>query len=220
MAGTKLQEKAAEIHRQLDAHYPASRCTLNFKNPLQLLVATILAAQCTDERVNIVSKDLFRKYRTVDDYADADPDALMEDIRSTGFFRNKAGNLKAAAQTMRARHGGKVPRTLDELVALPGVGRKTANVILGNAFNTPGVVVDTHVTRVSQRLGLSRNSDPVKIEFDLMALFPKESWTLVSHQIVEHGRTLCNARKPLCGDCFLLHLCPHGQTLKRNAGKN
>lgn len=217
MAGKKLKEHAAAIQVMFNEHYPHSECTLDFKNPLQLLVATMLAAQCTDERVNIVTKDLFKKYKTAADYASADPDTLMEDIRSTGFFRNKAKNLMAAGQAMVEKHGGSVPRTMDELVALPGVGRKTANVVLGNACGIPGMVVDTHVTRVSGRLGLTKNTDAVKIEFDLMELFPQESWTLVSHQFVAHGRALCNARKPMCGDCFLFALCPHGKKLKMQA---
>lgn len=219
MPSKLLKNKAMDIHRLFQEHYPKSVCTLNFKNPLQLLVATILAAQCTDERVNIVTRDLFKKYKGINDFADADLDELMEDIHSTGFFRNKAKNIKSAAATMKENHGGKVPQTLDELVALPGVGRKTANVILGNAYGIPGMVVDTHVGRVSQRVGLTKNSDPTKIEFDLMELFPEESWTLVSHQFVQHGRTLCDARKPLCGDCFLFSLCPHGQNLKKDAAK-
>lgn len=217
MTGKQLKDRASAIHALLDEHYPKSECTLDFKNPLQLLVATMLAAQCTDERVNIVTKTLFRKYRTVKDYSGADPEQFMEDIRSTGFFRNKAANIIAAAKVMAEKHGGKVPRTMEDLTALPGVGRKTANVVLGNACGVPGMVVDTHVSRVSQRLGLTRNTDPVKIEFDLMELFPRESWTLVSHQFVAHGRALCNARKPLCGDCFLIAHCPHGQSLKKKA---
>lgn len=219
MTSKQLKQTASKIHRLLDGHYPDSVCTLHFKNPLQLLVATILAAQCTDERVNIVTKNLFKKYRTVNDFADANLDDLMEDIHSTGFYRNKAKNIKSAATALIHTHGGKVPDSLDALVALPGVGRKTANVILGNAYGIPGMVVDTHVSRVSRRLGLTINTDPVKIEFDLMALFPKESWTLISHQLVQHGRNLCDARKPMCGDCFLLSLCPHGKTMKEDAWK-
>ena len=219
MAGEKLREKAAAIHERLNQHYPGSKCTLDFKNPLQLLIATMLAAQCTDERVNIVTKDLFKKYKALKDFAGANPEEFMEDIRSTGFFRNKARNIIGMAQVVLEKHGGKVPDTLEDLTALPGVGRKTANVVLGNAFGIPGIVVDTHVTRVSGRLGLTKNTDAVKIEFDLMELFPERDWALVSHQLVEHGRALCNARKPLCGDCFLFDLCPHGQRLKKQAGK-
>jgi len=218
MAGKQIKDRAVAIHALLDAHYAKSECTLNFKNPLQLLVATMLAAQCTDERVNIVTKTLFKKYKSAKDYAEADPEQFMEDIRSTGFYRNKAANIIAAAKAMVEKHGGKAPGTMEELTALPGVGRKTANVVLGNACGIPGMVVDTHVSRVSQRLGLTKNTDPVKIEFDLMELFPRESLTLVSHQFVAHGRALCNARKPLCGDCFLLPHCPHGQSLKKRAG--
>lgn len=210
MVEKKLTARAQEIQKLLQRHYPDSECTLDFKNPLELLVATILAAQCTDARVNIVTPALFKKYKTAKDYADADIEQLEEDIRTTGFYHNKAKSLKACGAAIVGKHKGKVPKTLDELVALPGVGRKTANVILGNAYDTPGIVVDTHVTRVSQRIGLTKNSDPVKIEFDLMELFPQKTWTKLSHQIVEHGRTICMARKPLCPTCFLLKLCDFG----------
>lgn len=210
MADTNLKARAKKIQQLLNKNYPASECTLDFRSPLELLVSTMLAAQCTDERVNIVTKDLFRKYRKAADYANAAITELENDIRSTGFYHNKARNLKACGAALVERHGDKVPGTMDELTALPGVGRKTANVILGNAFGVPGVVVDTHVTRVSQRLGVTTNSDPVKIEFDLMELFPKQTWTLLSHQIVEHGRRICNARKPLCPECFLLKHCDYG----------
>ncbi len=200
---------AGPIGRLLDRHYPEAGCALRFHTPLELLVSTVLSAQCTDERVNQVTAALFRKYRTAADYAGADPETLMEEIRPTGFFRNKARHIIAAAARIEALHGGQVPRTMEELVALPGIGRKTANVILGNAFQTPGIVVDTHVGRISRRLGLTRHQDPVKVEFDLMALFPPEKWTTLSHQLIAHGRTLCRAQRPRCGDCFFgPTLCP------------
>jgi len=201
--------RAARIVRLLDEHYPAAACSLSFEDPLQLLVATVLSAQCTDVRVNQVTPALFRRYRSTADYAAADPESLMEDIRSTGFFRNKAKNIIAANREISRRYGGNVPETLEELVSLPGVGRKTANVILGNAFGIPGLVVDTHVGRVSGRLGLTEETDPVKAEFDLMKIFPRERWTLLSHQLIAHGRKLCRARMPLCAECFFDDsLCP------------
>jgi len=193
----------------LDRHYPEARCSLVFSTPLELLVATILSAQCTDERVNKVTPALFARYRVAADYAAADPSVLEGEIRSTGFFRNKAANIIAAAGQIVARHGGVVPRALEELIALPGVGRKTANVILGNAYGIPGVVVDTHVGRIAARLGLTSASDPVKIEFELMPLVPRDHWVRFSHQLIAHGRALCRARQPLCGECFLDRaLCP------------
>ena len=191
--------------------YPEARCSLNHHTPLELLVATILSAQCTDERVNRVTPALFKKYPTARHYAQAEPAALEEDVRPTGFFRNKARSIKALGQALEAEHGGRVPAGLEALVKLPGVGRKTANVVLGTAFNIPGIVVDTHVARISQRLELTENQDPVKIEFDLMKQLPQETWVSFSHRMIAHGRTLCKARKPDCPPCPLLALCPFGR---------
>src|SRR5688500_7723203 len=192
--------------------YPGARCSLDYINPLELLVATILSAQCTDERVNIVTKSLFKKYRNAKAYAEAAPEALEKDIQSTGFYRNKTKSLRGMGTALVERHGGKVPRTMEELTHLPGVGRKTANVVLGNAFNeNVGVVVDTHVTRVSNRLGLTRHAvDAVKIEQDLIQVVPQQEWTLFSHLLIHHGREICQARKPKCPQCPLLPHCPAG----------
>jgi endonuclease-3 len=195
----------------LDQMYPKAKCSLDFTNPLELLVATVLSAQCTDERVNQVTKSLFNKYRTAADYANAPPEELEDDIRSTGFFRNKAKSLKNCSAALVEKYQGEVPGSLEKLVKLPGIGRKTANVILGTAFKIPGIVVDTHVGRISQRMGLTREQDPVKIEFDLMEIIPKDRWTTFSHQLIQHGRAICNARKPKCEKCPLLEHCDHGQ---------
>jgi len=195
----------------LDQTYPKAKCSLDFNNPLELLVATVLSAQCTDERVNQVTKSLFNKYRTAADYANAPLEELEDDIRSTGFFRNKAKSLKNCGVALVEKHQGKVPGSLEKLVKLPGIGRKTANVILGTAFKIPGIVVDTHVGRITQRMGLTREQDPVKIEFDLMEIIPKDKWTAFSHQLIQHGRKICNARKPKCAMCPLLEHCDHGQ---------
>ena len=192
--------------------YPKAKCSLDYKNRLQLLIATILSAQCTDERVNKVTPDLFKKYPNVKALADADQNALEKDIQSTGFFRNKAKSLRGMAAAIVEQHQGQVPQTMDELTHLPGVGRKTANVVLGNAFSiSEGVVVDTHVARVSARLGLTKETDPVKIEKDLMQIVPREEWTLFSHLLIFHGREICQARKPRCSICPLLPHCPAGQ---------
>jgi endonuclease III len=211
----KLEERRQRLGPILAAlkrAYPAARCSLEHADPLQLLIATILSAQCTDERVNIVTRDLFRRYRSAVDLAAAPPQQLERDIQSTGFFRNKARSLRGMAAELLAKHGGKVPDTMEELVQLPGVGRKTANVILGNAFGrNDGVVVDTHVGRVSQRLALTDHADPVKIEQDLMAVVPREDWTLWSHLLIHHGRATCTARKPRCPQCPLLEWCPTGR---------
>jgi endonuclease-3 len=195
----------------LDKTYPKAKCSLDFSNPLELLVATVLSAQCTDQRVNQVTKSLFKKYRTAADYANVPPDELEEDIRPTGFFRNKAKSLKNCGAELVERYEGKVPNSLSELVKLPGIGRKTANVILGTAFNTPGIVVDTHVGRITQRIGLTQQRDPVKIEFDLMEQIPREKWTIFSHQLIQHGRKICTARKPRCEECPLFEHCDFGQ---------
>jgi endonuclease-3 len=193
----------------LKAEYPDARTELDWSNPLELLVATILSAQTTDVQVNRVTESLFSKYRTAEDYADSTPDELEEDIRPTGFYRNKARSLRGMASALVEEHGGEVPRTMSELVALPGVGRKTANVVLGNAFGTnEGIVVDTHVRRVSGRLGLTEGSDPVKIEQELMRLVPEEDWTIFSHLLILHGRRTCKARKPDCPNCVLNDICP------------
>ncbi|MBU2547350.1 MAG: endonuclease III [Proteobacteria bacterium] len=205
---TKAEVK--KILAVLDREYPEPRTSLDHKDPLQLLVATILSAQCTDERVNLVTRDLFKKYRTAEDYAGAEIGRLEEDVRSTGFFRNKAKAIKGLGQALLERHGGRVPDDLDLLVKLPGVGRKTANVVLGAAFGIPGIVVDTHVGRISGRLGLTDKKDPVKIEFELMDQIPRDKWTGFSLQLIDHGRKVCMARKPDCHQCPLLKLCPHG----------
>ena len=199
----------SEVIARLKAEYPDARTELNWTNPLELLVATILSAQTTDVRVNQVTETLFAKYRTAEDYADSAPDELEEDIRPTGFYRNKARSLRGMTSALVEEHGGEVPHTMAELVALPGVGRKTANVVLGNAFDTnEGVVVDTHVRRVSNRLGLTQSQDPVKIEQDLMKLVPEEDWTIFSHLLILHGRRVCKARKPDCPNCVLNDICP------------
>ncbi len=207
--------RAPEILERLRHSLPDARIALEFSNPLELLVATILSAQCTDARVNIVTRDLFRKYRTAEDYARADSRAFEREIRSTGFFRNKTKSILGMARALLERQGSEVPRTMEELTALPGVGRKTANVILGNAFGVPGVVVDTHVKRVAARLGLTKQMDPDKIEMDLAALFPQSSWTQLSHLLIHHGRRVCGARAPRCAECVLLDLCPEGARRKR-----
>ena len=197
--------------------YPAAKCSLDFGDPLQLLVATILSAQCTDERVNAVTKSLFKKYRSAKDYADVAQEELEKDIQSTGFYRNKAKAIRGMAQALVQEHRGQVPETMDELTALSGVGRKTANVVLGNAFQKNiGVVVDTHVTRVANRLGLTDHLvDAVKIEQDLIRIIPEEEWTLWSHLLIHHGRAICQARKPRCELCPLLPHCPAGQRFMR-----
>ena len=194
---------------RLKSEYPDARTELDWTNPLELLVATMLSAQTTDVQVNKVTESLFAKYRTAHDYAGADPEELEEDIRPTGFYRNKARSLQGMANALVGEHGGEVPRTMRELVALPGVGRKTANVVLGNAFGVDeGIVVDTHVRRVSGRLGLTENTDPEKIERDLMQVVSEEDWTVFSHLLILHGRRTCKARKPDCPNCVLNDICP------------
>jgi endonuclease III len=198
-----------ETIARLKSAYPDARTALDWSNPLELLVATILSAQTTDVRVNSVTPDLFAKYPTAHDLAEADPTELEETIRPTGFFRNKAKSLQGMARALVEDHGGEVPPTMEDLVALPGVGRKTANVVLGNAFSVDeGVVVDTHVRRLSNRLGFTSQSDPEKIERDLIRTVPKEDWTVFSHLLILHGRSVCKARKPACGDCVVNDLCP------------
>jgi len=189
---------------------PDTTIALTFSSPLELLIATILSAQCTDVRVNEVTDTLFKKYRSAKDYAQADLSKLEQDIRPTGFYRNKAKSIQKCCQELVGRFRGEVPKTLEEVVTLPGVGRKTANVILGNAFGIPGIVVDTHVHRVSQRIGLTKKDDAVKIEFDLMEIMPKEEWTHFSNLLIWHGRKTCAARKPLCDSCAIRKLCDYG----------
>jgi endonuclease III len=200
---------ALEVVARLEAEYPDARTELDWSNSLELLVATILSAQTTDVQVNKVTERLFAKYRTAEDYADAPSHVLEEDIRPTGFYRNKARSLRGMASALVEEHRGEVPRTMSELVALPGVGRKTANVVLGNAFGVDeGIVVDTHVRRVSGRLGLTQNRDPAKIEQDLMQVVPKDDWTIFSHLLILHGRRICKSRKPDCPNCTLNDICP------------
>jgi len=207
--------KIANILKELNRHYPQSRTALHFRTPLEILIATILSAQCTDQRVNEVTKILFKKYRAAQDYAQAPLSNLEADIRSTGFYHNKTKHIQACCRALLLKHRGEVPRTMEELVALPGIGRKTANVVLGNAFGIPGIVVDTHVARISQRLGLTREKDPVKIESALMPLIPREKWIDFSHQVIDHGRSLCQARSPQCPVCFLRPRCDYGTLLFR-----
>jgi len=203
------KSRTREILSILNAEYPDASCSLNFQSPLELLIATILSAQCTDERVNQVTKSLFEKYRTARDYASAPLSELEKDIQSTGFFRNKAKSIQACCERLSRDFGGKVPPNMDVLVELPGVGRKTANVVLGTAFGIPsGIVVDTHVARISRRLGLTTHSDPVKIEQDLVAIIPQSEWIAFSHRTIKHGRRYCQAKKPNCRDCPLRNVCP------------
>src|SRR5689334_3786927 len=211
----KIEERRQRLKiilAKLKKMYPQAKCSLDYKDPFQLIIATILSAQCTDERVNKVTPDLFKKYPTPKSLAAAEQSELEKDIQSTGFFRNKAKSLRGMAAGIVENHHGEVPRTMEELTHLPGVGRKTANVVLGNAFGIDeGVVVDTHVARVSARLALTKHADPVKIEQDLMQIVPREEWTLFSHLLIHHGRQICIARKPKCSICPLLPHCPAGQ---------
>ena len=201
--------RTRKILAGLQAAYPDAHCELNFNNPLQLLIATILSAQCTDKRVNLVTAELFVKYRSAKDFANTELAELEQAVKTTGFFRNKAKNIQACCRALVDKHGGEVPRTMAELTALAGVGRKTANVVLGNAFNiNVGIVVDTHVTRLANRLGLTPQSDAVKIESELMTLVPRAQWTLFSHWLIWHGRRRCGARKPDCAGCEIAKLCP------------
>jgi endonuclease-3 len=204
----KKADTAAKVLDTLQKEYPDARVTLNSQNPLQLLIATILAAQCTDERVNLVTKDLFKKYRTASDFAGADLHTLEEEIRSTGFFHNKAKNIIRCCQDIVKKFNGEVPRTLEDLTSLAGVGRKTANIILGNAFGQQAIAVDTHVKRVTHRLGWAKSDDPDKIEFELMEIIPKGRWTLACHQLVFHGRNICVAKKAKCSICPVEKFCP------------
>src|ERR671939_671039 len=206
---TARRARARKILDTLERSYPDAKIALEFTNALELLVATILSAQCTDERVNVVTSSLFRKYRTAEDYASAPAAELEADIKSTGFFRNKAKSIQGACRQIGERHGGSVPRSMEELLELPGVARKTANVVLGNAYQiASGVVVDTHVSRLSARLGLSGEKVPEKIERDLVGLLPESDWIDFSHLLIAHGRKVCKARGPACGECVLARLCP------------
>ena len=209
LKGDALAAHALEIQRRLLAAYPAAECELRHANALQLAVATILSAQCTDKRVNLVTPAVFARYPDAASLAAAEPAELEEIIRSTGFYRNKTKSIIGMAKAILERHGGQVPRTMPELVGLPGIGRKTANVILGNAFGlNEGIVVDTHVARLSKRLGLTRQSDPVKIETALMPLFPRDRWTMLAHLLIWHGRRVCDAKNPRCDVCELRDICP------------
>jgi endonuclease III len=211
--------RAGRIARRLEAAYPDATIALRFSTPLELLVATILAAQCTDERVNQVTERLFQTYRSAADYARADAATFEDEIRSTGFFRAKTRSVLGMARALLDRHGGEVPRTLEELTALPGVGRKTANVVLGNAFGIPGIAVDTHVLRLSGRLGLARGSDPDRVEAELAEVIPRAGWTRFCHLLQAHGRRVCLARTPACPVCPVLRLCPWpGKAAARPAG--
>jgi endonuclease-3 len=202
-------EQVRAIIDELRHLYPDAKCSLNYSNPLELLVATQLSAQCTDERVNIVTKQLFKKYRTVGDYATVSQEELEQDIRPTGFYRNKARNIRAACQRIISEYGGEVPRTMAGMLSLAGVARKTANVVLGNAFGiVEGFVVDTHVGRLTRRFGWTKNEDPVKVERDLMRIIPQQDWLDLSHSLIFHGRAVCYARNPQCERCTLVPLCP------------
>jgi endonuclease-3 len=201
-------ERVKKILPILEKIYPGARTALNFKNPLELLIATILSAQCTDVRVNMVTESVFKKYKSAADWAKADLKEIESDIKSTGFYHNKAVSIKNTCKEIDQRFDGSVPDTMEQLTTLPGVGRKTANVVLGNAFGVPAIACDTHVIRLSRRLRLSANSDPVKLEFDLAEIIPKKSWTLFSHLLIFHGRNVCFARKPDCPNCRIAKFCP------------
>ncbi|MBI3313609.1 MAG: endonuclease III [Candidatus Omnitrophica bacterium] len=211
------KKRVLKIISRLRKVYPDAKCALNFSNAFELLTATILSAQCTDKRVNIVTPGLFKKYKTVTAFAEAEPAELEKDIRSTGFYKNKAKSIIGAAKEVMNQFGGKVPDKMENLVTLPGVGRKTANVVLGNYFDVPGLTVDTHMTRINRLLGLTRNTDPVKIEFDLMKIVPQKEWTEFSHLIIHHGRARCIARRPDCLHCEIRELCPYGKSKIKHA---
>jgi endonuclease III len=207
-ASASLRTRVKAIFRRLGKLYPEAKCALNHESPFQLLIATILSAQCTDVRVNIVTPGLFARFPDPKAFASARLSEIENAIRSTGFFRNKAKNIQTLCKVLIAKHGGKVPNNLDDLVVLPGVGRKTANVVLGNGFGIPGITVDTHVGRLSRRMAFTKLDDPVKIELQLMEIWPKKDWTLYSHRMIFHGRNVCNARKPDCANCTVKDLCP------------
>ena len=211
------RERVAQLVQMFPIIYPGAHCELDFHNPLELLIATILSAQCTDKRVNLVTPTLFAKYRTAKDYAKTSPATLEKLIRTTGFFRSKTKSIRSAAAAIAAEHQGRVPETMEKLTALPGVGRKTANVVLGNAFGKQeGVVVDTHVARLSHRLRITRHTNPEKIEQDLMKLVPRQCWTDWSHWLIWHGRRRCFARRPDCHHCEIFRLCPSGKIFIKN----
>ena len=203
------KEKALIINDELNRLYPEAACSLTYTNPLELIIATVLSAQCTDARVNIVSKDLFARYRTAEDFAGADLDELMQIIKPCGFYKNKAKNIQGLCRAVIERFGGSSPGTMDELLTLPGVGRKTANLVLGTVFNDPGIVADTHCIRLSNRFGLCNSEDPVKVEQQLTALIPKPERLVFCHRLIYHGRAVCTARSPKCGDCTLVALCAY-----------
>ena len=204
---TNSRENLQEIIDRLNKLYPEAECSLDYDSPLQLLIATQLAAQCTDKRVNIVTKDLFEKYKTTEDFADADIGELEEAIRSTGFYKNKAKNIKSCCRDILDKFGGEVPKTMEELLQLAGVGRKTANVVLGDAFGVPGIVIDTHAGRLARRMGLTTEKDPVKVEFELMKILPREIWTDFCHRLVYFGRDCCKSQNPKCTECVLKDVC-------------
>lgn len=209
MSNAELKQRVRKVIRLLKRAYPDAKCSLNHSNAFELLIATILSAQCTDARVNIVTQDLFRKYRKPEDYLKVSAKELERDIRTTGFFRNKTKSIQGTAKVLTEQYGGKVPETIEELLELPGVARKTANVVLGNAFGiSSGVVVDTHVTRLSHRLGFSEEKTAEKIELDLIEIVPKKDWVIFSHLLIAHGRATCKARNPLCAECAVEKLCP------------
>ncbi len=209
------RERAKKILEILEKEYPNARTALTFKNPLELLVSTVLSAQCTDERVNKVTEKLFKKYRSAKDYARADLLELEEDIRSTGFFRNKAKSIKGICTLLEKKFSGEVPAKLEDLVSMPGIGRKTANVVLAEAFDIPGITVDTHVLRLSKLIGVSKNTDPTKVEFDLMEIIPKKKWRLFSNLLILHGRAVCIARRPRHQECKIVDFCEEGIRWKR-----
>jgi len=216
------RKRAIKLYRALSKLYPNVRCELNFKSPLQLLIATVLSAQCTDKRVNAVTPALFKRYKSVEDFAGANLKELQGLVKSTGFYRAKAKNIKGLSAKILKDYEGEVPRELEELVKLPGVGRKTANVVLGHAFNTPGITVDTHFGRLSRRFGWTKETDPVKVEFEVMELIPEKEWTNLSQRMIWHGRRVCHSRRPACAACPLASLCPSfgiGETDREKALK-
>ena len=205
---SEKKKRAVNILSMLESEYPKAKCHLDFDGPFELLIGCILSAQCTDKRVNEVTPGLFRKYPTPFEFSKADQSELEQEIHSCGFFRAKAKSILNCSKALVEEYSGEVPRTMDELTKLAGVGRKTAHVVLGNYFGIPGIIVDTHIKRLSTRLGLTTNSDPTKIEYDLNELIPNKKWTIFSNSLGDHGRTVCHARKPMCGDCMISHLCP------------
>ena len=219
MEKESYKNRVKQIIEILEKEYPDAKTALTFKSPLELLVSTVLSAQCTDERVNKVTKELFKKYRSVKDYAQVDLTELEENIRSTGFFRNKAKSIKALSNVLVEKFNGKVPANLKDLVSLPGIGRKTANVVLSEAFGIPGITVDTHVLRLSKLIGLSNNKDATKVEFDLMEIVPKEKWRLFSNLLIRHGRAICIARRPRHQECKIVDLCEEGIRWKKHSLK-